>query len=176
MDVDIVRHVDSDQLGTIVFRRADDFQGDNSFTNDPLIVVNIVEKKIQRPQALLEAPLENLPLIRWNNPRDQIERHDSLGSLVTAVNRKGDPLVEIGFFSQRALSLKCLSIHFRETFQNPLVVWANLPIPLEHFVKKPLRFVTIEKPLRHAAHHSLSDLQREAKKCFSVRILGADRE
>ena len=38
--------IESDEFGAVVFRCANDLQGNDPFPDDPLVVVDIVEKKI----------------------------------------------------------------------------------------------------------------------------------
>ena len=113
-----MRHIKPDQLGPVVLGRANDLQRDHSLLHDSLIVVDVVQKEIQRAQALFQPPLEQAPLVSRDDARHKIERHDALGALIAAVNREGDSLVEVGLFRQSPLGLERGRVHFRKTLQN----------------------------------------------------------
>jgi hypothetical protein len=49
-----------------------------------------VEEQVERPHALLEAALDALPLLRRDDPWDEIERHDLLDAARVLVHGEGD--------------------------------------------------------------------------------------
>ena len=139
--------IQADEFGAVVFRGADDFERNDAFLHDALIVVDIVKEKIQCAQALLQSAFQMSPLVRRDDARHEVERHNPLGAFVTAIDREGDSLVQISTLRHRALALESGGVHIRETPEEPLVVWTDLAIRLEHLIEKSLRFVLIEKAL-----------------------------
>ena len=122
MDINSVWHIQPDEFRPVVLRGADDFEWDHSFLHDSLVVVDIVEKKIQCSQALLQAALQVSPLVRRDDARHEIKRHDPLGALIAAIHGECDSLVEIRAFRHGALALESGGVHIRETPEKPLVV------------------------------------------------------
>jgi hypothetical protein len=55
-----------------------------------LVVIDVGEEKIERAHALLQPGLENAPLVRRNDARNDVERNQALGSSVFAIHGKGD--------------------------------------------------------------------------------------
>ena len=54
-------------------------------------MVDVVEKQVERADSLLEPALDALPLLRQDDPRDEIERHDLLESARILIHRERDP-------------------------------------------------------------------------------------
>ena len=153
VDINVMGHIEPDQLGPVVLGRANDFQGDHPLLHDPLIMVDIMQKKVQRAQTLLKAPLKQAPLVGGDDTGNQIERHDALGALVAAVNGEGDSLVEIGLFRKSPLGFESDGVHFRKALENFCIVGAHGSIHLEHLIKKSPCFVLTEKALHPVGKH-----------------------
>ena len=66
------------------------FRGDDARLEDLLVVVNVVEKGVQRAHALLQAALELDPFIQGQDAGNDVEGDESFGTLFLAVNRKSD--------------------------------------------------------------------------------------
>ncbi len=56
-----------------------------------LVVIDVVDKQIQRFDSLFETTLDRLPIIGLDDPRYDIKRKNPLGPLVATVNGKGNP-------------------------------------------------------------------------------------
>ena len=64
--------------------------GNDVRLQDLLIMINVVDEGIQRPNPLLEARLEPGPLLRRQHPRHDVEGDQPLGAFLLTVDRKGD--------------------------------------------------------------------------------------
>ena len=73
---------------------SDDLGGDDAVLDDLLLVVDVVDEEVQRVDALLEAPLDPVPLGRRHDARDEIEGKDPLGAGAVAVDVERDPHVQ----------------------------------------------------------------------------------
>ena len=57
---------------------------------DRLIVIDVVQERVQRLHALAQPAVEHLPLVRGNDARNDVERNQSLGAGILAVHRERD--------------------------------------------------------------------------------------
>ena len=69
-------------------------------------MIDVVQEKVKRGDALDQAALDQLPFPRGNDPRHEVERKNPLRSLVVVVDRKGDALTEKTGRGQFALPLR----------------------------------------------------------------------
>src|SRR5258708_7762011 len=73
----------------------DEFEWHDLVLDDLLAVINVVQEKVERLDALLEPGLQNFPFADVNDAGDGVKREDLLGSFLAAVDRKGHaPLKE----------------------------------------------------------------------------------
>ena len=71
---------------------AEDLGGrDDAVLEDLLLVVEVVEEQVERGDALDEPRLEPRPLVRRDDPRDQVEREDAFRALGVVVDGESDP-------------------------------------------------------------------------------------
>ena len=88
--------------------------GMTPIAQDVLRMIDVVQKQIERGDALHEPALDQFPFLRRNDSRDQIERENPFRALVVVVNRKGDALLKkvdaasarLRSNSSRSISLK----------------------------------------------------------------------
>ncbi len=78
------------------------------------VVINVVQKQIQRRDSLDEAALDQIPFFRGNDARHEVEGKNALRPLVVVVDREGDALREKGGSGQRAFALEFFALHFLE--------------------------------------------------------------
>lgn len=137
MDIDVARDIEVHELAPEVFGAEDEGGGDDFVLQDLLLVVEIVEEKIQCGDSLDQAGFELGPFLARDDPRNEIERENALGALGVVVDGKrhasaqkreidgGPAVVEIGL-GQRG-----------KTLGEAAIVGANgFAAGLEHFVKK----------------------------------------
>ena len=92
MDVNILGHVEVHKLAPEMLPRKDVMGRDHPVLQDPLFVIDVVQKKIQGGDALGQAALEIIPLLRGNDPRQQIKREDFLRPRRIPIHVEGDAL------------------------------------------------------------------------------------
>ena len=63
---------------------------DDAGREDRLVVVDVVQERVQRVHALAQAAIEHLPLVGRNDARNDVERNQALGAGLLAVDREGD--------------------------------------------------------------------------------------
>ena len=95
MDVNVLRDVETHELGPKVLRAPDNPLWNDLLLDDPLLVVDVVQEQIQSDEALNEAAFNVLPLLRRYNARDQIKWENTLRAFVAAVDSEGNSLIEI---------------------------------------------------------------------------------
>ena len=93
-DVDVVGHVDPPHLDPVLRAAEHQVQGDDSFAQRPPFVVDVLEEEVDGGEALLESPLDVLPLPGGQQARHEVERDDPLRHLVPAVHGEGDAFVQ----------------------------------------------------------------------------------
>jgi hypothetical protein len=85
------------------------------------------------------------PFLARNDPRNQIERKDSLGSFQVVVDGKGHSLREKGVVCKVALLLKILARHPRIASQQLLIVLTDAARRIEHLVEVGFGRVSLKK-------------------------------
>src|SRR5258706_15616226 len=68
-----------------------------------LLVINVVQKKIQRRDPLHESAFEKLPFLRRNDARHQIKGEDFLGACRVSINVEGYSLAQKSEINRLAL-------------------------------------------------------------------------
>ena len=77
-------------LGPIPGVAEDGLHGNHASIEDFLVVVDIVDERVQRAHALLEAGIQRRPFFGRNHARHDVERDQALRPLFLAVNRERD--------------------------------------------------------------------------------------
>ena len=88
--------------------------------NDPVredatVVVNVLEKMIQRLDALVQPFLDSGPVGRRNNARQTVDRKYPFGRLGFAIDRESDALVEEGVLAGTLALGEFLGAELRQT-------------------------------------------------------------
>ena len=92
MDVGIFGDGHADEFGSEVGSAEDDFFRNDAVFEDALLVINVIQKKIQCRDALHEPGFDSLPLVGGNHAREGIERKNALGAFLVAVNGESNSL------------------------------------------------------------------------------------
>ena len=162
VDVNVPRDIEAHEFRTEMLRAADDFLGNNPFLHDALLMVDVVEKGIQRVETLFEAPLNVTPFVTGNDTRHEIERKNAFRALLlVVVDRKGDPLVQIGPLGDLALAVEVLDGKGLGPLQQHPVVRTNHTRRREHLIVKIARVIVLEK----GRHRGLNKISREHEMC-----------
>src|SRR5215475_8313713 len=81
------------------FGRLDEKGGDNAVVDDVLGLVDIINEEIEGLNALLQPTLNERPIARFHNARDDIEREDALRPSRITVDVERDPHLQKGMLS-----------------------------------------------------------------------------
>ena len=91
MRPDTLGRIYPDTLRTKVFGVGNKFFRENAVLDDFLLVIDIIDEKIQCINPLLETFLDQLPFISGNNARDNIEGPGPVdGALFLRIHGKGN--------------------------------------------------------------------------------------
>ena len=93
-DVDSARNVESAHFAAEVAAPVHQFARDDTFRQDPSLVIDVFEEQVQGGEALGQAVLDLAPLCVWNDPRQQIVGEYALGALFVAIDPEGDALMQ----------------------------------------------------------------------------------
>ena len=142
MDVDVPGHTEVHELAPEMFSRKDIVRGDDAVLQDFLLVINVVQKKIQRGDALRKAALQQLPLPGGNDAGEQIERKNLLCAGGIAIDVEGDALTEKGQVHRLALVLKLGGRKFSEQLPKARVVRAGGALRVLHLIEEVSAVIT----------------------------------
>ena len=85
------RRLDETHFAPIAARPEDELRWDEAAPEDLLLVIDVVEEEIEGAHALLEAALDVVPLLRQDDSRNEVERHDLLQTARILIHRECDP-------------------------------------------------------------------------------------
>jgi hypothetical protein len=88
--VDPARHVHSLHLAPELRVAQDTLARHHAGVEDRLVVIDVMQERIERLYALPQAAVEHLPFRRRNDPRHDVERDQPLGSAVLAIDGERD--------------------------------------------------------------------------------------
>ena len=92
--VDAAGRVEAHHLPAEVARAEDELGRDLALAEDPLLVVDVVEEQVERPDALREPSLEALPVGARDHAGDQVDGEDPLERVLGVVDGEADALVQ----------------------------------------------------------------------------------
>ncbi len=95
-------------------RFPDELLRDHAIAQDVLLVVNVVQEKIERGDPLGQAAFHQVPFAPRDDARDEVERENPLRALVVVINRKGHALAEKTRRGQVAFPREIRRSHFLE--------------------------------------------------------------
>ena len=142
MRVDVARDVDSLHLGPILRIAQDLFGRERPARNDVLVVIDVVQKHVERAHSLLQARFELLPLSSRNDARHDVKRNQALGALRRSLfllfaidgERHADPPEhEVGFGT---LELHCVGSLLRQPALELAIVRAHTIAAVVHLVER----------------------------------------
>src|ERR1700722_16462094 len=111
MDVDIPWHIEAHELRSKVGGAENDFGGNNAVADDLLVMIDIVQKKVQRGDPLAETAFHMFPFGAGGDTRDQIELKDPFGPFLIVVDCKSYSLRQKCVVCQIAFFLEVLARH-----------------------------------------------------------------
>ena len=148
------RRIQAVALFPVGDRRKNHFAGDHVVPQDLLVVVDVVDKRVQGMHPLLETPLDAVPFSGGHDTRDQVEREDPVRPGRVAIDVEGDAHLEQHPLG-RALVAQQLAVRqgFDGLQQKP-GVRPKTAVLLEHLVVIALRIV--RRKLHRPAANTLS--------------------
>ena len=126
-------------------RPVDDLRRNHPVLEDLLFVVDVVQKQVQRRDALDEPGLHQIPLRPGNKPRHGVEREHPLGAAFVAVDGEGHPLLEKEQFKVFEFLFQLRRPHAEEPFRHRPVVGAHAAVRVHEFVEEICWFVGFEE-------------------------------
>ena len=132
--VNAAGHVDALHLAPVLRIGQHAFDRYDPRLEDVLLVVDVVQEEVQRLHPLLEAPLQDAPLARRNDPRHEVERDQPLRARVLAVDREGDADAVEGAFRLLALLRDLLGRGALEPVGESLVMGPQGAIGSAHLI------------------------------------------
>ena len=88
------RRVEALALGEVPAGTADDLLGHDAVGHDLLVVVDVVAEGIEGGHPLFQAALDDPPVLRFDDPRQEVEREDALGRALRSVDVERDPEIQ----------------------------------------------------------------------------------
>ncbi len=129
-DVDVAGNLQAAHLAAVVLAAVDQFARNNLVVEDLGFGVDVAQKEIESGDALGEAALDAIPLLRGDEARQQVVGKDPLGSFFPAVDGEGDALGEEGQLGRLLASLQFLLRKARERLGKRAIVERGLrPLP-----------------------------------------------
>ena len=107
-------------------------------------MINVVQKKIQRRDALRQAAFQMFPFLGRNNARQQIKRKNFLCPRRVAINIKRDALPEKRIINRLALGLKFRLGQFAEQLVKFLIMRAHRVLRIRHLVETVVDLVLLQ--------------------------------
>ena len=167
VDVLVVGDVDPDHLAPEVACEHDEPARHHAVPQDLLGVVDVVDERVERPDPLSQAALDDSPLVRGQDAGDRVEREDPLGALLSfRVDREGDAAVEERAVRELRRSPQVASLHRRDLGDHLFVVRAGrhaaVGIALERLVVEAARVVPVPEHARRRCARNHRPRQRAA--------------
>ena len=131
-----------------MFSGKDILRGDDAILHDALLVVNVVQEKVERGDALRQSPLDDFPFVRGNNARDQIERKDALGAARVAIDVEGHALTQKREVHGMPPAVKLVAGKFPKQVVKFAVVRKHIGAAIDHLVEEGSAVVAVEQAAR----------------------------
>jgi hypothetical protein len=133
--VDAAGNIDAHHLAAELRVVLDLLRGDLAGLDDLLAVVDVVQEPVQRLDALLEPPREQLPLVARYDVRDDVERDQPLGSGRFSIDGEGDADAVEQEVGRMAVLRDALGRRVGEPLGERLVVLSHRAVAVEHLVE-----------------------------------------
>jgi len=108
-------------------------------------VVDVVQEKVERRDPLDETLFDSLPFGTGDDARNQIKGEDPFGPLIIVIDGECHTAAHESQIDCCLLATMLRVIEGLEAFDYLCVVWSDVSGLPEHFIKKVVCFVVIEK-------------------------------
>ena len=134
VDIGVERHRQAAHLAPVMLRAVDQIARHEAVVQDPPVVVDVLQEKIERRDALLQACFEPVPFRGRDDARQKIGRDDSFGRLIVAVDREGDALMQERLLARLLPQAEFFGRQFGEAAMQLCVVRPHASVGGEHLV------------------------------------------
>src|SRR5258706_1687811 len=141
--VDAARYLEALDLPHVQAAAEDDLGRDGALLQDQLPAVDVVEEQVQRGQPLFQARLEAPPRGGGDDPGDDVEWEDLLGSLLIRVDGERDAVVPEHLHGEVLPALELLGSQAVEVLVQPPVTWPWPPGGRKHLVVEAVYLVAV---------------------------------
>ena len=114
-----------DAVAAVAGCAEDQLGGNDPRLEDLTVVINVVNEKIERADALLEPALDPVPFGGGDQPGDRVERNDAFDALLAAIDRKRDPLLPHRQVSQLVAPFELVRSEVDQPFEQGRVMRAG---------------------------------------------------
>ena len=113
----------------------DQFARNDVVVEDFGVGVDVAQEEIERGDALGEAALDAIPLLRGDQARQQVVGKDALGALVAAVDGEGDALGEERKIGRLLAALQFFLGQAGQSLGQSAIVRPHFSVRLAHLVE-----------------------------------------
>jgi hypothetical protein len=135
VDVNALRHLKIHELTPEMLSRQNEKLRHDAVLHDFLLVINVVQEKIQRGDALREAALDVLPFIRRDDARQKVEGENFLRPLRVAINIERDALPQKARVHRLPLGVEFRARHVPEKFLQFAVMRPVSALRVHHLIE-----------------------------------------
>ena len=148
VDVNILRHIEVHELAAKMFSRKNVVRRDDAVLQNFLLVIDVVQKQIQRRDALREAALDHLPFLRGNDARQKVEGKNFLRARRVTIDVEGHALPHERQIHGLPLVIELLRCERLEQFAEARIMRLHRAIAGGHLIKEIFRRVTVQQARR----------------------------
>src|SRR5579862_1258512 len=116
-------------------------RGDDAIFDNFLFVVDVVEEKVERGDALDESAFEKFPFLGRDDARHEVERKNAFGAARIAIDVERYALAQKREINGIAFGVKIVFSQAIESGLQLLVMAQNASIAAEHFVEKAVYMI-----------------------------------
>ena len=165
---DAARRIDAAALGAVKRGGIDDLLRDDFVLQDFLVVVNVVDKLVERVDALLEAALDPIPLLGADDARDQVEGENPLRARRIPIDIKGNAHLQKQRFRRALAAQKLTFFQGFDGFEQQASLRPGLAVSVKDFVIKTICLIRVELH----SHLPAPGTRRTFKLDFSLSLKG----
>jgi hypothetical protein len=114
----------------------DEFFRHDPFAQDAAVMVDVMQKKVYRLDALQQPRLKALPFMSGDGPRDQIEGKNFLHAAPVGVNGKSDALIDEDEIRVLPALLKIRDGQLAQPLNERIAVFVRLQLFMKEFIER----------------------------------------
>ena len=129
-----MRNLEAAHLHAVLGTAEHQIDGDDLVPQAPAVVVDVFQKKVERREALLEAPFDVFPLGSGQDPGYTVDGNDLLRGPFGVEDREGDALVKEVTVNALLKPGQILGSEFRQGRVEALARLSRTPVGSEHLI------------------------------------------